>query len=122
LNVEIISLPGIADGNSHQELSTVAALMDSSDKECHIFEPVRQPQENACSTSVDVAISLNMIRSSSIRIGDHIPGADKKFKDILDNGCPVNLIAVHQPNPSSTLVSGGVISHPSIGSISDIEL
>jgi hypothetical protein len=83
---------------------------------------VRPPRENARSTSVDVAISPNMIRSSSIWIGDHIPGADKKFKDILDNGCPVNSIAVHQPKPSSTLVSGGVLSHPSIGSISDREL
>jgi transcription termination factor Rho len=112
LNVEIISLPGIADGNSHQELSTVAALMDLSAKECCIFETMRPPQENACSTSVDVAISPNMIRSSSIRIGDHIPGADKKFKDILHNGYLVNSIAVHQPKTSSILVSREVLSHP----------
>jgi hypothetical protein len=53
--VEIISSRGIVEGKSHHELSTVAALVDSSDNECLIFETVRPPQENARSTSVDVA-------------------------------------------------------------------
>ena len=54
---EITCSQEIAEGKSHQELSTVTALVDSSDNECLIFEAVRPPQENARSTSVDVAMT-----------------------------------------------------------------
>src|SRR5882762_2139274 len=33
-------LSGIVEGKSHHELSTVAALVDSSDNECLIFETI----------------------------------------------------------------------------------
>jgi hypothetical protein len=53
--VVIISSRGMAEGKSHHELRTVAARVDSSDKECLIFDTVSPPRENALSTSVEVA-------------------------------------------------------------------
>ena len=55
LKVAMISSRGIAGGKSHHELNTVAALVDSSEREWRIFKTVRPPRENARSTSVDVA-------------------------------------------------------------------
>jgi hypothetical protein len=42
-------------GKSHQEPSTEAAHVDSSERECRIFETVNPPREKALSTSVEVA-------------------------------------------------------------------
>lgn len=55
LKTETISLRGTNSGNVHQELRTVAARVDSSERECRIFDTVSPPRENARSTSVEVA-------------------------------------------------------------------
>jgi hypothetical protein len=55
LNFDIISLRGIKSGRIHQDPRTVAAQVDSSVRECRIFDTVSPPRENARSTSVEVA-------------------------------------------------------------------
>jgi hypothetical protein len=51
----IISSRGMAEGKVHHEPRTVAARVDSSDRECLILDTVSPPWENALSTSVEVA-------------------------------------------------------------------
>src|ERR1700734_4130022 len=82
LKAVMISSRGIACGKLHHELSTVAALVDSSEREWRILENVRPPRENARSTSVDVARSIMRENRWRSKRRDIIPGADKKFKDI----------------------------------------
>ena len=45
----------MAPESEHHESKTVAAQIDSSESECHIFNTVRPPSEKAHSASVDVA-------------------------------------------------------------------
>lgn len=51
-----ISSFGIGPGWSCHKPRTVAAHVNSSDKECLIFETVKPPRKNMCSTSVEVAV------------------------------------------------------------------
>jgi len=59
LNFEAISPNGTKSVNVHHDPSTVAARVDSSERECRILETVSPPRENARSTSVEVANKLS---------------------------------------------------------------
>jgi hypothetical protein len=56
LKTAMISSRGMALGKLHQAPRTVAARELWSESECHIFETVKPPRENARSASVDVAV------------------------------------------------------------------
>ena len=58
LKAVMISSSEIACGKLHHKLSTVVALVDSSEREWHILETVRPPHENACSMFDDAARSI----------------------------------------------------------------
>ena len=55
LNPATISPWGMAPGNEHHDPRTVAARVDSSERECRILDTVRLPREKARSTSVELA-------------------------------------------------------------------
>jgi hypothetical protein len=108
LKIDIISSLGIAPGKSHQEPSTQAARVDSSDSECLIFDTVSPPFENARSTSVDVATSQKRQQADAFAHNTNIPGADKKSIPIGQRGCPLDSIAVHHIRPSAPGIGGDV--------------
>jgi len=79
LKASIISSRGIVPEKSHQEPMTAAARVDSSDRECLIFETVSPPHEKALSTSVDIATQdSQMAVRRMAQYLKNTPGTDKK--------------------------------------------
>ena len=70
LNFDTISPHGTKSGNVHQDPSTVAARVNSSERVCCILDTVSPPREKACSTSVEVASQLSDI-VNKVRIVKH---------------------------------------------------
>ena len=68
LNIDTSSLWGIKPGKVHHDPRTVAAWVDSSERECRILDTVSPPCENARSTSVEVANNLSDLIVSQYRV------------------------------------------------------
>ena len=68
LNIDTSSLWGIKSGNVHHDPRTVAARVDSSERECHSLDTVSPPCENACSTSVEVANNMSDMIVNQYRV------------------------------------------------------